>query len=185
MRVRYVTAHDFVKHPAAAGPAELVRGEVRPMTPAGGAHGVIAGRIFAAVNAFVEAKNLGLCFPDNTGFALPGLVDTVRSPDMAFVRASALPSGGIGRGWILAAPDLVVEVVSPTEAPDDLAEKLRDYRTAGTQLIWVVDPDQRKVRVLAAGRPDVSLTDTDELTGGEVLPGFVLAVARLFAHLAA
>ena len=154
------------------------------MTPAGGAHGAIAGTIFAAVNAFVEAQTLGVCFPDNTGFALPGLTDTVRSPDMAFVRASALPQGGIGSGWIVAAPDLVVEVVSRSETPEELEGKLRDYRAAGTALIWVIDPDRRTVRVLAAGQPEAILTQSDELTGGQVLPGFSLRVARLFARLA-
>jgi hypothetical protein len=84
---RRVTSREFLTHPAASGPSELVRGEIRVMTPAGGPHGLVAGEIFAALKAFVDSHALGVCFPDNTGFELPGLTDTVRSPDTAFIRA--------------------------------------------------------------------------------------------------
>lgn len=186
-RTRHVTAQEFLTHPAGAGPSELVRGEIRPMTPASGAHGVIAGVIFAALNAFVEERQLGLCFPDNTGFLLPGLADTVRSPDAAFVRGDRLPREGITAGWVRAAPDLVVEILSPTETSSDLEEKLKDYRAAGTRLAWVIDPATRRVTVRLAGAADTWLaeSETDTLDGSDVLPGFSLPVARLFARLAA
>lgn len=181
---RHVTSEEFLTHPAAAGPSELVRGEVRVMTPASGAHGLVAGTIFAALNAFVESRQLGLCFPDNTGFLLPGLGDTVRSPDAAFVRAGLLPEQGIGSGWVAAAPDLVVEILSPSETASELEDKLRDYRAAGTRLVWVVDPATRTVSVRSASAPERWLAEDDTLDGGEVLPGFTLSVATLFARLA-
>jgi Uma2 family endonuclease len=181
---RRLTSEEFLTHPAAAGASELVRGEVRVMTPASGAHGVIAGRIFAALNAFVEPRQLGQCFPDNTGFLLPGLRDTVRSPDAAFVRGECLPEQGIGAGWVAVAPDLVVEILSPSETASELEEKLRDYRAAGTRLIWVVDPATRVVSVRSATTPDVWLTEADSLDGDDVLPGFTIPVAKLFARLA-
>ena len=135
----YVTAAEFLERSAADGPSELVRGAIHVMTPASGAHGAIAGTIFAALNAFVEAHQLGVCFPDNTGFLLPGLGDTVRSPDAAFVRTDALPPNGIGPGWISAAPDLVVEILSPNETAAELDAKVRDYFASGTRLLWVVN----------------------------------------------
>lgn len=181
---RYVTAEEFLTHPAASGASELVRGGIRILTPAGGAHGLIAGRVFAALNAFVEARQLGHCFADNTGFLLPGLGDTVRSPDTAFVRAGRLPAAGIGPGWVPVAPDLVVEVLSPTETAVELEDKLRDYRSAGTQLVWVVDPAKREVAVRAVDMPERRLSQTDTLDGGDQLPGFTLPVARLFEGLA-
>jgi Uma2 family endonuclease len=180
----YVTAAEFLTHPTVSGPSELVRGEVRMMTPASAAHGVVAGTIFAAINAFVEAGHLGLCFPDNTGFLLPGLGDTVRSPDVAFVRASKLPPEGIGTGWVVVAPDLVVEILSPNETASELDGKLRDYRAAGTELVWVVDPIARVVHVRIAGAPERRLSEPEMLDGAEVLPGFAIPVARVFAHLA-
>lgn len=180
---QYVTAAEFLEHSAADGPSELVRGTIHVMTPASGAHGAIAGTIFAALNAFVEARQLGACFPDNTGFLLPGLGDTVRSPDAAFVRAAALPPNGIGPGWISAAPDLVVEILSPSETAADLDAKVRDYFASGTRLLWVIDPIARAVDVLT---PDMRarLAETETLEGADVLPAFALPVAQLFARLA-
>lgn len=180
---RRVTALEFLSHPAASGKSELVRGEIHVMTPASGVNGIVAGRIFAALNAFVEEHGLGLCFPDNIGFELPGLDDTVRSPDAAFVRAERLSLESIGPGWVPVAPDLVVEVLSPSETPAILDEKWRDYRAAGTTLMWVIDPTERIVTVRESGAPDRRLATTDALNGGSVLPGFSLAVERLFERL--
>ncbi|HEY4216816.1 MAG TPA: Uma2 family endonuclease [Gemmatimonadaceae bacterium] len=175
---------EFALDPAASGPSELVRGDIRMMTPASGAHGAVAGAIFAALNAFVEARQLGVCFPDNTGFELPGLDDTVRSPDVAFVRADRLPAEGIGSGFLAVAPDLVVEVLSPTETASDLEDKLRDYRRAGTSLVWVVDPAKRLVCVRSAGAAERWIDESGDLDGDDLLPGFSFPVNRLFVRLA-
>jgi Uma2 family endonuclease len=145
---------------------------------------LVAGVIFAALNAFVEVGQLGLCFPDNTGFLLPGLGDTVRSPDAAFVRASRLPAQGIGSGWLSVAPDLVVEILSPNEAAAELEDNLRDYRAAGTELLWIVDPVARVVNVRSAHAPERWLSEVETLDGGDVLPGFAVPVSRLFGRLA-
>ncbi len=180
----YVTANEFLTHPSAAAASELVRGAVHVMTPASGAHGVVAGTIFAALNAFVEQRQLGMCFPDNTGFQLPGLGDTVRSPDVAFVRMERLPTGGIGTGWMTVAPDLVVEILSPTETTSQLEDKLRDYRSAGTRVFWIVDPLARTVSVRDAATGDRVVGEHGEIDAPELLPGFVMPVARIFARLA-
>jgi Uma2 family endonuclease len=181
---RRLTASEFLTHPAANQPSELVRGRIRLMSPASGARGAIAGVLFAALDAFVEAHGAGMCFPDNTGFLLPGLGDTVRSPDVAFVSAARLPKEGIGPGWIPLAPDLVVKILSPGETPAELEDKLADYRTSGTQLIWIVDPRGRTVSVQAVGEAERQLAESEILDGGDVLPGFELPIARLFARLA-
>lgn len=179
-----VTSDEFLVHPAAAGASELVRGEIRMMTPAGGAHGVIAGTLFRILSSFVEEHELGLCLPDNVGFLLPNLEHTVRSPDVAFIRADRLPPNGIGRGWIPVAPDLAVEVLSPDETEAMLEEKLADYRTAGTQLIWVVDPAQRGVSIRRVNADDRWVSEHEDLIGEDALAGFSMPVARLFARLA-
>lgn len=179
-----MTPREFLTHPAAQAASELVRGEVRVMTPAGGAHGVVASRMFAAMNAFVEAHDLGQCFADNTGFQLPGLPDTVRSPDAAFVRKDKLPLDGIDSGWVTVAPDLIVEVRSPTETQRELEEKLRDYQTAGTRHSWIIDPDARTVLLRDDESRDRMLSAHDVIDQIDILPGFSLDVARLFVGLA-
>jgi Uma2 family endonuclease len=161
-----------------------MRGEVRAMTPASAAHGAVAAAIFRALDRFVEDHQLGMCFTDNTGFALPGVENTVRSPDAAFVRADRLPAAGIGLGWMALAPDLVVEILSPNESLSEVEEKLRDYRAAGTALARVIDPLARTVSIRSAGAVDRTLSNDDILDGGSVLPGLTIPIRRLFERLA-
>jgi Uma2 family endonuclease len=181
---RFITPDEFLTHPAATRTSELVRGVVREMTPAGGAHGVVAAAIFRALDRFVEDNHLGMCFSHNTGFALPGVENTVRSPDAAFVRLDRLPVDGSDSGWITVAPDLVVEIISPNETPSQLKEKLRDYRATGTTLIWAIDPMTRTVVIHSSHAPDRVVSSDATLDGESVLPGFELPVRRLFERLA-
>jgi Uma2 family endonuclease len=126
----------------------------------------------------------GQCFPDNTGFQLPGLVNTVRSPDAAFVRRDKLPAVRIGPGWMKVAPDLVVEVRSPDESRRELDERLHDYQVAGTRHRWIIDPDSRTVLLTSDDLPDRRLRADGVIDNVEVLPGFTLEVAKLFVGLA-
>lgn len=181
-----VSAQEFLTHPAADGPSELVRGEVRMMTPASGRHGHVAGAVFGLLWLHVRERKLGRCFPDNTGFLLhiPGdATDTVRAPDAAFVRADRLPAGGMPGGWVPVAPDLAVEVISPSETVTILAEKLADYLAAGTIAVWVVDPERRTVDVHTTSAPTRRLYVGDVLDGAPVLPEFACTVDELFEGL--
>lgn len=190
--VTLLTADDFLARASTRKRSELVRGEIRMMTPASGPHGVVAGNLYDALSTHVRAHRLGRCFPDGTGFALsiPTTTgesvtsDTVRSPDVAFVRADRLPPGGIGPGFLALAPDLAVEVLSPSDTASDLEEKLADYRAAGTPLVWVVDPVKRLVTVLADDAPPRWLRERDTLDGGAMVPGFACRVIDLFEGLA-
>ncbi len=175
-----ITAAEFLHHPAANGPSELVHGEIRTLAPAGGRHGGIVVNVFRVLDRYVEARGSGQCFTDGTGFALPPDDDVVRSPDAAFVRAGRLPEHTLPEGWVPIAPDLVVEVLSPSESHSDVMEKLADYFAGGTELAWVVDARRRGVEVYAAGQPVRWVAWGDELDGAPVLPEFRVAVAALF-----
>jgi Uma2 family endonuclease len=181
-----ITTHEFLEHPAAAGPSELVRGVVRMMTPASGAHGLVSGNVFRLLSIYVREHALGRCFADSTGFELPGLPNTVRAPDASFVRASRLPPQGVEAegGWLQLAPDLAVEVLSPSESASDIAEKLADYGAAGTALVWLIDPAKRSVGVFARSEPVRWLAENDTLGGSDVMPGFICSISELFEGLA-
>lgn len=164
--------------------SELVRGEVRPVSPAGLPHNRIALNALLALDRHVRAHGLGRCFTDNAGFRLPiprAEGDTVRSPDVAFVsfaRMEDLPTGYAG-----VAPELVVEVLSPDDSARELDERLDDYFAAGTRLVWVVDPERRTVAVHSDAGPTRRLREADALDGADVVPGFTLPVRELFAGL--
>jgi len=180
-----LTADEFIKHPAAQERSELVAGEIHVMSPAGAPHGAVIMNLIGPLNNYVRAHRLGRCYTDGTGFNLSASLtfrrgDTVRSPDLAFVRADRIPPGGFPRGFVRLAPDLAVEVLSPDETASQLASTIADYRAAGTPLIWVIDPDERLVTVLAADAPHFWLREGDTLDGGSVIPGFTCPVVDLF-----
>ncbi|MDQ2665831.1 MAG: Uma2 family endonuclease [Gemmatimonadota bacterium] len=163
---------------------ELVRGELR-VTPAPGApHGMIATNLAVFLSAHVRDLKVGWVFTGSVGYQLIDLPRTVRRPDVSFVRADRLPSEGVGPGFLKLAPDLVVEVLSPSETASALEEKLDDYRACGTSLIWVVDPQRRKVMIIASDAPPRWVREGDRLDGGAVLPGFSCGVADLLVGVA-
>jgi Uma2 family endonuclease len=175
---------EFLVYGARVKHSELVRGRLRVSEPASGMHGAVGTVLVAALAAFVDERELGFAFMDNTGFALPGLPDTVRAPDVSFVRADQIPAEGFGPGFLRVAPDLAVEILSPDQSAWAMDEKLQDYFAAGTRLVWVIDPLRRTVAVHPHDAAPRWLGEGDALDGGDVLPGFAIPVARLFRRVA-
>jgi Uma2 family endonuclease len=105
---------------------------------------------------------------------------TVRVPDVAYVSAARIPPGGYAQPRWHFGPDLAVEVVSPRNTRAELAERVSDFLSAGTRLVWVVDPRTHTVGVYVPDAAALTLGATAELTGGDVLPGFRVPVLDLF-----
>jgi Uma2 family endonuclease len=161
------------------GRCELVRGELRRMIPSGGEHGRIAGKLTCAVGNHVMSRHLGTFYAAETGFILSRDPDTVRAPDVAFTGTErAAPAV---RGFVPAAPDLAVEVLSPDDRPGYVREKVAEWLEAGTRAVWVVDPRERTVTVHEPPHTPSVRGETESLRGGDVLPGFELAVRDIFA----
>jgi len=148
------------------------------MMPPGGLHGKLANVIAHELTGFVAASGAGTILAE-TGFVLSRDPDTVRAPDVAFVRKDR----AIDDGFIYGAPALAVEVVSPGDRPGYVAEKVAEWLEAGADAVWVVNPRERTVVVHEAGpeRSSSRFEEKDILDGGRVLPGFALNLARLFA----
>jgi Uma2 family endonuclease len=159
---------------------ELVKGEVRRMPPAGSEHGAVAVNIAVVIAQFVKPHDLGVVFGAETGFKIASEPDTVRAPDLAFVRRERIPAGGIPRGFWPGAPDLAVEVVSPGDTYTEVEEKVNDWLNAGTRMVLVLNPRTRTIAVYTSHTAVERLTESDTLDGGEVLPGFACQVAELF-----
>jgi Uma2 family endonuclease len=159
---------------------ELVKGELRRMPPAGSEHGAVAVNIAVVIAPFVKAHSLGVVFGAETGFKIASDPDTVRAPDLAFVRRTRIPEEGIPRGFWPGAPDLAVEVISPGDTYTEVEEKVNDWLNAGTRMVLVLNPRTRTVTVYTSHTDVVRLTESDTLDGGEFLPGFTCRVTELF-----
>jgi Uma2 family endonuclease len=183
-KVMLMTPEEFMAHPVPDGKAELVRGELRVTPPPGGSHGLAATNLLYLIESHARPGKLGRAFSDGTGYELLQVPRTVRMPDVSFVRAERLPEEGVGASLLRLAPDLAVEVLSPSEAAWELQEKLDDYTAAGTPLIWVVDPARRIVMIAAANAPLRWLHEADTLDGGDVIPGFRCGVSEIFVGIA-
>jgi Uma2 family endonuclease len=161
------------------GRCELVRGELAMMSPAGFEHGVIVGNIHTCLATYVKQQSLGIVAAAETGFVISRNPDTVRAPDVGFIRAERVPRVRT-RGFFQGPPDLAVEVLSPTDRAGELLAKVQDWLTAGCRAVWVVDPTSQTISVYRGSRETPLLTVDDELTDEELLPGFRLRVAELF-----
>jgi Uma2 family endonuclease len=162
------------------GPCELIKGEILYMAPAGAEHGDLAAELLLRVKMHVDANRLGKVFSTDTGFTIARNPDTVRAPDVAFVRKDRLPPGRV-RGFFPGAPDLAVEVVSPSDRLSDLTGKVDEWLAAGATSVWVVDPPNRTIVVCRAGKQVLRYSNSDELHDEPTLPGFSLKLAGLFS----
>jgi Uma2 family endonuclease len=158
---------------------ELVRGELIEMAPTGALHGDVAGEIYYYIRHYVKLHHLGHVSAAETGYELAREPYTVRAPDVGFITRERAPVPTPERYWPLA-PDLAVEVVSPSDRAQDIREKVLDFLNAGTRLVWIVYPQARTIDVYRPGQ-DVQVVGLDgSLSGDDVLPGFTLSMQQLF-----
>jgi Uma2 family endonuclease len=176
---RITTAEQLLDAPD-LGRCELLRGELIMMSPAGSEHGAVAAEINRSLGNFVKPRGLGTVLGADPGFLIAQDPDTVRAPDVAFLRAERI-GGRLPKGFFPGAPDLAVEVLSPGDRASEVLEKVQDWLAAGCLAVWVVEPKKQTITVYDNRHTVVRLRSTDSLSGGDVLPGFSVPVAELFA----
>jgi Uma2 family endonuclease len=160
---------------------ELVRGELRQMTPAGQKHGRITVNLTTALAQYVRAKHLGIVCAAETGFKLGTDPDFVRAPDAAFICQERAEQVGDIEGYWPGAPDLAVEVISPNDLYADVEEKVFDWLTAGTRMVLVINPRKRIVTAYHSLSDVIILKEADVIDGRDVVPGWKMPVSDLFA----
>jgi Uma2 family endonuclease len=158
---------------------ELVNGEVVAMNPSSGRSARIGGRIYSLFLRQGEELGLGWAYPAEAGFLLFGDRQTVRSPDAAFIVRDRMATEE--EGFVPMAPDLAVEVLSPSDRMADALAKVAMYIAAGVRSVWLVDPATQTVTIFSPDAPPNKLRGDDILDGGDVLPGFSVPVAELFS----
>lgn len=162
------------------GRSELVAGTLVKEPPPGESHGGIAAEVAARLHPFVRERGLGRVFVE-TGYVLASGPDTVRGPDVSFVSARRLASGARRGPYLVGAPDLAVEVVSPGDGWRRVTTKVAEYLTAGAEAVWVIDPRRQTVTTHLPEQPPATFGRHEVLHGDPYLPGLRLQVADLFA----
>ncbi len=176
-----MTADDLLAMGGEAKLHELVAGLLvdRPMSSFESS--AVGATIATAVGTFVYSRQLGRIAGADGAYILKQDPDTVRVADVSFVRMDRLPPVEAWNHFLALAPDLAVEVISPWDTASGVFEKVREYLDAGVRLVWVVHPEQRMVTVFTPDHTARLLYEDDTLDGGDVLPGFSIAVADIFA----
>lgn len=180
---RLMTAEELFALPDDGRFWELDEGRLVEDMPSALSSSVVGSNVLVEVSTFVRARRLGIVTGEQGGMKLSSKPDTVRAPDMSFIRRNRLPGGRAPNTFFDGAPDLAVEVLSPSDSLPDIMRKVEQYLHAGTRLAWVIDPVKRTVAVCHRGAiPDV-LRGEAVLDGEDVLPGFTLPLARLWEGL--
>ncbi|HUL02542.1 MAG TPA: Uma2 family endonuclease [Gemmatimonadales bacterium] len=174
-----MTADELLHAPVANKRTELVQGVLVVREPPGGRHGFVAMNLGVELSTYVRRTGAGAVFAAETGFKLATDPDTVRAPDVAFVARERVPAA-LTRGYPALAPDLAAEVLSPDDRPGEVLAKIADWLSAGTKLVWVVDPERRLARVYRADGSERLVPAGEMLDGEEVVPGFSCPLATLF-----
>ena len=175
-----VTIEDLFEIPDDEYQRDLIRGELLIMSPTGGRHGEVTSEIASVLRNFIKPRSLGRVYSNDAGFVLARNPDSMLGPDVAFVAADRLPPEDERFGLLALAPDLVVEVVSPSDRMSVVMAKVTTYLDAGVRMVVVVEPRRRTMTVYLPGGNASLLREDDMLDGGDVLPGFRVRVGDLF-----
>lgn len=177
---RPLTAEDLYTLPDDGRRYELVAGQLLSEPPVQARHGKVVVRIAALLDNFVRPRHLGALYAGDTGFILARTPDTVRAPDVAFVASAREDMLEDEDRFLPGAPDLAIEVLSPSDRPGEVEAKVTGYLTAGSRLVWIVDPARRSVTEHRSPLAPRTFSGDDDLKAEDLLPGFSVKVSELF-----
>jgi Uma2 family endonuclease len=162
---------------------ELVEGRIVQMSPTRWRHGKVLRRLARSLDEFVEAHDLGEIYVGDVGFVLRRDPDTVRGPDLAFVRKERVAAVEASETFSEVMPDLCAEILSPSDRWADVERKVAEYLAAGVPVIWAIDPNGPQgltARIYSPGQPPRTLGEGDALEDPDLFPGWRLGLADLF-----
>ena len=158
---------------------ELVRGELFERNPTGWDHGEVSSVINIILGGFVRDQDLGKTVIAEMGFRIEGAPDTVRAPDVAFVVKGRIPTGP-QKTYFDGAPDLAIEVVSPSDRISKVMEKVEMWLQCGARTVWLVDPVRKSASIATLVDGHVESREVDSLSDADLLPGFDLPLTELW-----
>jgi Uma2 family endonuclease len=177
---RLITGREYAAMPENKR-TELVRGRITLMTPPPAwEHGKTECNLVCPLGMFVDTHDLGRIAVGEVGLYTGRDPDTVRGADILFISHAQLAKRNLDEPYLDVAPELIVEIRSPSNTRAEIEEKLGEYFAIGVKLVWLADPATRTVSVYRSLTDVRHLTASDELSGEDVLPGFRIAVAKIF-----
>ena len=160
------------------GPCELVKGRIVPMTPPGNDHGIVQALLIWYLQTFVIPRKLGWVTGGEAGVYTHRNPDSVRGMDVAFISYVRQPARP--RGYLRSAPELIVEILSPSDRWHNVQEKLEEYFGIGVDRVWIVDPANHTVSIYRSATEFNKLKHHDIIQGEGILADFSLPLAELF-----
>ena len=163
-------------------PVDLVKGEVVEMPPAGSQHGRIAINIGFLIESWCRENRSGIVLGNDAAIVIQTDPDTVRGADVSFLCEARIPADGLPAGALRIPPDLVIEVLSPSDRWENVLEKVLEYQAIGVREVWVVNGARRVVDVFRADASPKRFHAADEIRSPDVLPGFSAFVTEFFRN---
>ena len=160
--------------------AELIDGEIVDSMSGGFEHSLVSGNFHALLREFVRAHGLGRVITNEAGLHIVSDLPRSRGADVAFISYPRMPKGKRLKGFLRIAPELIVEVLAEKDSWKNLEDKIADYHRTGVEMVWVADPQTRTVKKFSRSGEQEIVHDGGELTGGKILPGFSVPIARFF-----
>jgi Uma2 family endonuclease len=173
-----MTAEDLMALPDDGSFHELDEGRLVTMPPSAARSSRVCTLLLIKLGAFVLQHGLGMLMGEQGGVVLRRGPDIVRAPDISFVRQDRVVD--TGRGYFPGAPDLAVEVLSPSDRYSAVSRKVTQYLAAGVRLVWVIDPEERTVTIHRSGNVVTVLPEDGVLDGEDVVPGFRLPLIEIW-----
>lgn len=177
---KLITADEF-RDMEFDAPVELVQGDVLEMTRPGLKHGILCGNAYYLLRAWADDTADGyLVAANDTGVITQRDPDTVRGPDVLVIRKDRLPEQNIPAGWLTVSPDVVVEVLSPSDQWPLMLDKVAEYLATGVLEVWVIEPEEKSIHIFGQESAPRILKSGDVLASEKILPGFSAPVEKLF-----
>ena len=162
------------------GPCELVEGRIIKMSPVKTPHGKYESRLDRILAAYVEEKNLGEVMVGEIGLYTHRDPDTIRGADLLYISHARLAEATPG-GFLDVAPELIVEILSPSDRWGEVRKKLREYFEIGVKVVLIVEPEEEVISLYRSPTEVKEFSQEDTLKIADILPGFELPLCSLFA----